>query len=235
MQASYVESQKTPFTFEEATECMDWALQTRIGAKPKVEVLALALAKSALETGHWKSIWNDNWGNVKASDKYEGMYTCIVLNEYLIRKGVRTLVWFAPEGELSGNPAKGGVLVEPPRPVPPGHPQTRMRAFANRYDGVDQYVKFVENGNYKKAWAALLTGNAPLYIRELKAAKYFTADESEYLKAVASLQKKFANQINQIEEPDQEAIDWAKLRKSVVELQFNLNPFDDGDDTTPIA
>lgn len=236
MLASYVEPVKTPLTFEEATDCMRWALKTRIG-EPKVEVLALALAKTALETGHWKSIWNANWGNVKAANTYDGMYTCIVLNEVLKRNGVNKLVWFAPEGELSANPAKGGVLIEKPRDVPPGHPQTRMRAFANKYDGVDQYIKFVENGYYKKAWAALLTGNATAYIRELKAAKYFTADEAEYLKAVASIQKSFVAKLNQIEEPTQEDLDWARLRQVVPNLQFDLSgPIDNEDvDKTPIA
>lgn len=233
MLATYVESKRTPLTFEEACDAMKWALKTRIGSNPTTEVLALALAKTALETGRWKAIWNSNWGNVKAAPTYEGMYTCILLNEVLVRNGVSKLVWFAPEGELSANPAKGGVLVEKPRAVPPGHPQTRMRAFANNYDGVDQYVKFVEGGRYKRAWDALLTGNAPLYIRELKAAKYFTADEAQYLKTTAALQREFVNKINQAAPGEtQEQIDWRKLREAVPNLQFDLT--DDSDDESDV-
>lgn len=195
MRATYTEPVKTPMTFEEAHDCMVWALKTHIGSDPTHEVLALALAKTALETGRWSSIWNGNWGNVKADDTYAGMFTCITLNEVLVRGGKPVTVWFAPEGELSDAPSKGGQLITAPLAVPPGHPQTRLRAFANNYDGVDQYVDFVANGHYKKAWAALLTGNAMAYVHALKLAGYFTAPESEYVTGVASLQYEFFGKI----------------------------------------
>ena len=50
---------------------MRWALATHLGQKEhdvRDEVVALALAKTALETGRWTAIWCDNWGNVKAGD-----------------------------------------------------------------------------------------------------------------------------------------------------------------------
>lgn len=196
MIATYMPPVKTPFTFDEAADAMRWAMQSAAGDDVNNDVLALALAKSALETGRWKSIWNNNWGNVKAGPDYEGWYTCIVLNEVLMRHGKPSLVWFAPEGELTASPAKGGKLTGKIYPVPDGHPQTRMRHYANRFDGADQYVRFVASGRYKHAWAALLQGDAREYVRRLKAAKYFTADETRYHAGVASLQREFVRKLN---------------------------------------
>src|SRR5512133_3177238 len=103
MRAAYVPPVRTPLTWREAAHCLRWAL-----GMPRPSVLALAWAKSALETGRWSAMWGYNWGNVKASTSYAGMYTCITLNEVLPARGV---VWFAPEGELSGDPKRGGALV----------------------------------------------------------------------------------------------------------------------------
>jgi hypothetical protein len=184
MQAVYVEPQLTPLTFEDAAQAMRWALTDDATKQaPSDETLALALAKTALETGRWKAIWNDNWGNIKAGDKYVGMYTCIVLNEVLNGK----VVWFAPNGQLSAG--RGTPVVGAPLAVPPGHPQTRMRAYANQYDGALAYVEFVKGGRYAAAWQKLLAGDAVGYVHALKVAGYFTADEATYTKAVVALQK----------------------------------------------
>lgn len=222
MLAVYTEPTKTPMTFQQAHDCMVWALKTHIGTDPTDEVLALALAKTALETGRWSSIWNGNWGNVKAADNYVGQFTCITLNECLVRDGQKVTVWFAPEGELSGPPSKDGHLIAPPLAVPNGHPQTRMRAFANNYDGVDQYVDFVANGHYGKAWAALLSGNAISYVHELKVAGYFTAPESDYVAGVASLQHEFLGKIRSLPNVPAADVAWEKLKASVPNLQFTM-------------
>jgi hypothetical protein len=223
MQAVYTPPVKTPMSFQEAHDCMIWALKTHIGHDPTDEVLALALAKTALETGRWSSIWNGNWGNVKAADTYEGMYTCITLNEVLVRGGKPVTVWFAPEGELSDAPSRGGKLIAAPLAVPEGHVQTRMRAFANNFDGVDQYVDFVANGRYKKAWAALLTGNAMSYVHELKVAGYFTADENEYVKGVAALQHEFLGRIRSLPDVPKADVSWERLKANAPNLQFLID------------
>jgi len=143
------------------------------GVEPSDRALALALAKTALETARWKSMWNWNWGNIKAGENFEGMYTCISLNEVLEGK----TVWFAPSGRLD---VKGGRVIAEAYKVPPGHPQTRMRAYANGFDGAQEYVTFLANGRYRDAWARLLEGDPVGFVRELKAKGYFTADESSY-------------------------------------------------------
>jgi hypothetical protein len=212
MIARYVEAKKTPLTFDNAAQAMKAALADLIKSKPKLEVLALALAKSALETGRWQSMWCQNWGNIKASDTYSGMYCCITLNEVIGGK----VIWFAPSGQLIGGP--NSPLVGAPCATPPGHPQTRMRAYANHFDGAFDYVEFVgTRKRYLKAWQALLTGNATAYVHELKVSGYFTAPEEPYRKGVVSLQKEFLLKLegkNPERTPD-DLTDWASLRAIV--------------------
>ncbi len=177
VKAVYVPPVKTPLTFAEAARSMRQGIYVATGEQPTNAALALALAKTALETGRWQSMWNYNWGNVKAGAEYHGMYTCITLNEVL---NGRT-VWFAPEGELV---RKDGPLKYEPLLVPPGHAQTRMRAYANAYDGAQQYADFVANGRYRDAWQRLLAGDPAGYVHALKMKGYFTADEATYRRGV---------------------------------------------------
>jgi hypothetical protein len=165
--ATYVEPAVTPLSWNDAATALRWAL-----GNPTPEQLSLCMAKSALETGRWQKIWNYNMGNVKAGGSYVGMYTCIRLNEVLKGK----VVWFGPDSEGFA--------------VPPGHPQTRMRAFANAWDGAQSYVDVLKE-RFRPAYDAMMTGVAAKYVHTLKALNYFTADEEPYLRGVQSLQREF--------------------------------------------
>lgn len=180
MLATFKENELTPFTFEEAEEAIRWALSTQLGHKPDDEVVALALAKIFLETGRLESCHDWNVGNIKASPSYVGMYTAFACNEILNGHAV----WFSPYGRLD---KKGGVPIAEFFTGAPWHPQTRFRAYANHFDGMDQYVTFIATGRYKVAWARLLSGDAVGFVHELKLARYFTADEALYLKGVRGL------------------------------------------------
>lgn len=227
MLATYVRAEKTPLSFEEAAASMRIALEETMGADPPVSVLALALAKTALETGRWNSCWNFNFGNIKCSSTYEGLYCCIVLNEILDGE----VAWFSPLGRLTGNPAKGGRLrgdlADAGRTDPPGHPQTRMRAHLTPIDGARDYVKFVAGGRYAGAWALLLEGDAAGYVHALKTKGYFTADEGAYTKAVASLQREFiarlaALPVNIDPVPDVETVREWLAPQDIVALEAEL-------------
>ena len=184
MKAVYVPAVRTPLSFEQALSCMRQGIHVATGTKPSDPALALALAKTALETGRWRQMWNHNWGNIKASENYEGMFTCFPCNEVLSGR----VVWFSPEGALD---RKGGDVTGLAWAVPPGHPQTRFRAYANGYDGAQQYASFVALGRYREAWDRLLDGDATGYVHELKKAGYFTADEATYLRGVDRLYREF--------------------------------------------
>ena len=217
MQAVYVPAVRTPMSFAEAESCARWILKCELGHEPSGEVLALFLAKTALETGRWTQIWNDNWGNVKASTSYEGMFTCITLNELLGGK----LIWFSPEGQLTTAPSRGGVLVGAPLPVPDGHPQTRMRALANHWDGVDTYAEFVRT-HYRGAWSRLLAGDAIGYVHALKLAYYFTADEGPYARGVVAMQREFLTRLRAEAPPPAVDLEWHRLVETVAGCQFDL-------------
>lgn len=188
MLATFVAPEKTPLSFEVAANAMRVALTELLGDEPHSAVLALALAKTALETGRWQAMWNGNWGNVKCSDKYDGYFTCIELNEVI----AHAVVWYAPGGLLN---RKGGQVIGERHDVPPGHPQTRMRAFSSPEAGALDYCRFVSGGRYGAAWRRLLEGDAAGYVHELKRAGYFTADETPYTKGVVSLQREFLSKL----------------------------------------
>jgi hypothetical protein len=212
-------------SFEEAADIIRWALKWQLDREPTEEVHALTLAKTGLETGRYLAIWNDNWGNVKAGNDYAGNFTCITLNEVLKGK----LVWFAPEGQLSAAPSKGGKLIGPPIAVPDGHPQTRMRAYANHFDGALSYILFVSGGRYKAAWAKLLEGDPAGYVHALKVAGYFTADEALYRKGVVSLYNESLAKLRKLEPPPKVDIEWERLKLAVPTLQFDVDELLNGE------
>ncbi len=186
MLATYEQPRLTPLTFDRAAQGLSAGLRGDNGLAPSRAVLALCLAKTALETGRWQKMWNHNFGNIKASERYAGRYTCITLNEVI--KG--RVQWFAPDGPVIR--LAGGTFTPTAAPrvaVPPGHPQTRMRSHANPFDGGISYCDFLRDR--PGMWAALQIGEPIAFVRALKAGGYFTADEAPYARAVASLHREF--------------------------------------------
>jgi hypothetical protein len=230
MTATYIEDLLTPMPFEDAAEAMTAALADQLKAQPSDEVKALALAKTALETGRWQSIHRSNWGNIKAGTSYVGMYTAFACNEVLGGK----LVWFSPRGRLD---AKGGNVVAEAFDGEPWHPQTRFRAYANRFDGAYEYVEFIATGRYKVAWSRLLLGDVVGFVHTLKLAGYFTADEALYLKGVQGLYGEMLARVRGLPhehlapEIDHDAV-WATIRGDQFAHVLNLANEDRGDDET---
>jgi hypothetical protein len=217
MQATYVAPAVTALSFDEAASSVLAALQAT-GEKISRQCHATALAKTALETGRWQHIYNYNYGNVKAATSYIGMYTCIKLNEVLKRDGKDTVVWFAPEGELTG---RNGHLIGAPVQVPEGHPQTRMRVHANSVDGAYEYVEFVSSRRYLDAWEELLVGDPVGYVAALHQAGYFTADPVPYTKAVVSLYGEFLNRLGGRAAPLTPVPDPSDVRTWLTPQQWN--------------
>lgn len=190
MKALFLPPAKTPLTVGVVREALRAGL-ARLASRERWNevrehtVLGL-LAQSALETGRWKSLWNYNFGNVKAGESYEGFFTCLPrVSEVL--DGVE--VFFTPQGRLEydGGPIEGKVW-----DVPPGHPQTRFRAFETVDGGVD-------------AWLTALTQNFPIALQSLRAGagmtdyaavlkrqRYYTGNEQAYAKAISSLYNEYS-------------------------------------------
>lgn len=209
MLAAYAPAKLTPFTIEELDRVISNGMASVLGKRPSIETRAVALAKVRLESGNGRFAWNFNIGNVKCPDTAGGNFTCITLNEVIPKRG---LVWFSPHGELSGDPKKGGVLVQEPVAVPDGHYQTRMRSLAGPTDGGFFYVDFIfSKPRYAKAGQALLAGNPEAYSRELSAAGYYTAPVEQYTATVMSLYRESLARLSKlpyetVEQPERS--DW---------------------------
>lgn len=217
MLATYVPPRKTPLSFDEAREALRPALRFPDGSYPPDTALALALAKTGVETGRWQHSYNFNLGNIKAGEKYTGQFTCISLNEVLNGK----VVWFSPEGQRAAG--LNSAIVGPYWDVPDGHPQTRMRAYANRFDGAFEYIDFLSKlTRYAKAWQRLLAGDPVGFVHELKIASYFTADETAYRNTVVKLHAEFLGKLRglQVEEVHRPDLEWEVLRATVIGNRF---------------
>lgn len=215
---AYTPAHLTPLSFADAAAALRWAL-----GNPKIEVLALALAKSALETWRWKSLWNSNFGNIRPRRDQPGMYTCLpICNE--LEGADRHVVWYSPEGIVASR--TNLTVIRDRWPAPPavgkdggvGHPGSRFAAYANEFDGAQSYVDFVSGGHYKGAWAKLLQGDAAGYVHALKLAGYFTAEEGPYAAGVISMQREFMAKLNGLA-PEEHHLDdheWEAIRASII-------------------
>lgn len=183
MIANWQPPELTPARPESVSRAYRTALTNMVGA-PSDLTVAILHAQGALETWHFKSCWNNNAGNIKAGELYEGLYTCIKLNEVL---GGRT-IWFAPEGELDG---KDGPIKGKTWEVPPGHPQTRMRAYLSLAGGIEDKIRFLFREHWRPALERAWDGDAGGYIEAIKERGYFTAPLGPYLNSVLQLVQKY--------------------------------------------
>lgn len=167
MRAQLVPDKKTPLTAHQAIDALQAAYIKIVGVEPDAESLALLVSHSALETGNWKSIHCFNWGNVKASSRYRGLYCQFRCNERINGK----IEWFDPP-----------------------HPQTHFRAFKSAAEGAEDFISFLavdttphnnRPNRYAEAWDALVDADgddADVYdfCYELAEAGYYTAPPDLY-------------------------------------------------------
>jgi hypothetical protein len=211
VKAQYVRPQLCKYSKSDAAMGY-WKACADAGLTPTVPLVSVLVAHGALESGNFQiGCWNNNPGNIKAGELYVGKFTCITLNEILRdpKTGAFSERWFAPEGELTGNPRKGGKLLHPELllPVPPGHPQTRMRAFDTLDEGLQSKIKFFR----QPTWAAVLepakNGDASGFVRAIRARRYFTAyatlplnQETPYERDVVSLTRTYMPFVREVAE-----------------------------------
>lgn len=156
-----VPDELTPLTLEEAIETFARAHVRCIGIEPSAGTLACIVAQSALETGYWKSLHCNNFGNVKAGASWDGSYCMFRCNEVIDGK----VQWFDPP-----------------------HPQTWFRAFESPEAGALEQLKFlVLTPRYARAWHECCDGDAYHFASELGIAGYYTADREKYSQAVANV------------------------------------------------
>jgi len=170
MLARLIPDRVTPLAPQEVARAFRGALETVMGRTPSNATLALLVAQSALETGRWKAIHCFNFGNVKAGSTYSGLYCQFRCNEVIKGK----IEWFDPP-----------------------HPQCNFRAFESAESGAIDHIRFLSQSKlYAYAWQVAQTGMPLAFVDALKHAGYFTADETPYAKAVASLWKEYQAMLN---------------------------------------
>lgn len=171
MSATCVPAVRTNFTIPEFVKALSIAWKSIYNIYPDKRQIAVIFAQWSIETGQGKSCWNFNIGNVKFVPSSNP--TDDDGKQYMMLKGV----W-----EIIGGKK---VIFEPP------HQATWFRAFSSIDEGVAHHIDFLKNKRYKKAWAAVEKGSPIEFAHLLKEAKYYTAPEADYAKAVGLYFNKF--------------------------------------------
>lgn len=157
-----VQDRLTPLAPEQAAAALATAYRELTGTTPTPAVLALLVAQSALETGHWQSIHNFNFGNQKAHASYP------------------MIVQFRCSEIVDG--------VE--RFFDPPDPHCRFRAYDNAAAGALDYVKVLRSREHW--WQGLHTGDPIAFVNALATPpKYFTANPERYKRTLVSLVRKY--------------------------------------------
>jgi hypothetical protein len=179
LRATWIPDLLTPLSREMAQA----AIHDAVGDSASPVSVAILTAHSALETGRWKSIHRYNFGNVKCSENWVGLFTTFACNELIAGK----LQWFAPEDGQWQNP--------------PGHPQTRFRAFSSATQGAEDHLNFLKRSRYAQAWGLAQAGDPIGFVHALHDAGYFTAPVGPYARGVDLLTAEYLHNL----EPNPEA------------------------------
>lgn len=174
------------FSESDAATALNKAWKMLYGTFPEPTSLAILWAHSALETGRWKQIANNNFGNIKKTHYKKLSYktieddghkwTMFATGENLVNPQTKKTEWH---------------WFEPP------HYQTHFRSYDTIIDGAVDYIKFVSGKErYKNAWKELLNGDPKKYSHELRLAGYYTASEEKYTAGVIRLFDEFISKID---------------------------------------
>ena len=161
---------------------------------PKKESLLVLLAQITLETGaNCKFAHNYNLGNIKAKKTgdtyYYSYYKCNeILDLKMAQKMIENMEKDGGKVEISkvnGNIATVWFF--------PNHYACKFRAFENLEEGVEHHLDFLKNRYNPESgiWDSIIQGSPSLFAHRLKLARYYTADESLYLKGVQNLYDQF--------------------------------------------
>lgn len=166
MTATLVDDQLTPLPVADMLDALADGYAMVMGSDADAKCLAVLGAQVCLETGNMAHVHCHNWGNVKRSADWDGLYCMFRCNEIIGGK----VLWFDPP-----------------------HPQTHFRAYAEASEGAKEYVKFLATRDrYRASWSRAYAGDADGFVRALGKAGYFTANVDSYAKAVFSIAKRLA-------------------------------------------
>lgn len=160
--ATLVPAQKTQVSVEEMIDAYAQGHEATMGQEPPPPCLSVEVAHACLECGNGQELWNFDFGNVKWSPGWDGLYCKRRCNEIIGGK-VR---WFDPVADAD-------------------NPACWFRAFEDAAQGAKKQVEFLATTDrYREAWTNIYKGRADAAVRALGKAGYFTANVDAYAKAV---------------------------------------------------
>jgi hypothetical protein len=182
---TFVPDQKTLLTLDEVILAFLTADRKVLGSTPPTVCLACQVAHSALETGHWKSMHNFDFGNEKMSSSWKGLYTQFKCDELFDPATAQRAKALGPcvLDPLEDGTGRVRVVLIPP------HPWSSFVAFDNAAEGAADQVDLIccRLDRYATAWSACYRGDPEAFVRALGAAHYFTGNIEPYVKAVVSI------------------------------------------------
>jgi len=148
------------------------ALTEAIGRPAPVTSTALLVAQCWHETGRTKSCWNFNLGNVQCFAPSKMDYVVYTASELV----------------------KDATVMR----------RETFRAYDSLQAGAQAWVAFfAKSPRYLRVWEAIVAGATPeQYAHLLKVCGYYTADEGEYARGIASLYKEFMSQRKRDTDPE---------------------------------
>lgn len=127
------------------------------GVTPSKQQVAIVLAQNALETGHRKSMWNYNVGNLTTDGKGSYDYFDDLTTDEQIKPGTWKKM------------------------------NLKYRAYPSLEAGVKDYLKFISGKKYSNAWKHILDPDPAAFSKALKSSGYYTANEAAYTKTLSKL------------------------------------------------
>lgn len=125
--------------------------------QPSKEQVSLVLAQNALETGHRKSMWNYNVGNITTDGKGTYDYFDDLTTDEQIQPGVWKKM------------------------------NLKYRAYPSLKEGVKDYLRLLSGKRYSNAWEHIKNPDPSAFSKALKQSGYYTANEAPYTKTLTSL------------------------------------------------
>ncbi len=157
-------------------------------------------AQAALETGHFKHMYNYNFGNVKATPGWSQSHK-----------------WtnFACFETIKGKSQK----------FTSQHPICFWRAFDTLEEGMKNYLAVLGSKNYRDALVKATQGDPKGFIYGLKAGGYFTAGAEGYANSVAKMYSSYRNNIMEENKPEDDRLAQAPagIQSEVIELMNYFN------------
>jgi hypothetical protein len=185
----------TPVTPEQVFLALGLAWQTLTGSTPDRKIIHILHAQSALETGHWKSIYNYNLGGAKKHGTCD--WTHFTTTERLSHPVADKLISSAKPGEVTV------LKVDDKFKTVKVSGKQSMNCFASWEDldtAAKDHLALLFN-RFPKAIEQAKKGDAKAYVRELKRAGYFTASEEEYSKIVDSIARSYEKKLSGVQLP----------------------------------